>query len=687
MVGIGTATPTKKLDVAGVTRITEGTANKYALLYENKLRFTRGSDGGETGQIDYNGSDKLTFNSAGGSSTGATRLDFQVNSTSKIVIDNEGDVGIGTTSPGSKLQVYTGNTANANNGITLMRGAGLDVFGIKHRSDAGGIYRGAITYDAAEVMTFLSAGNVGIGTTSPTAKLHVSGNIWASGSSGHITASGNISASKNLIVSGAIITNTLKQGSTTNTTTGIGSHAEGTGTTASGSYSHAEGSSTTAIGLNSHAEGQSTTAYRPYSHAEGYDTQAQGYGSHAEGQSTIAQGNFSHAEGSITTAQGYGSHAEGFTTIAQGQYSHAEGQNTTAQGYASHAEGFITTASGDYSHAEGIYAKAIGDYSHAEGQTTRATAVGSHAEGFGTTAQEVYSHAEGGYTIASGYGSHAEGNSTLAQGYFSHAEGVSTTASGDYSHAEGLYTVTSGSYQHAQGQYNISSSAQSAFIIGNGTGIGVNRSNLVFASGSQFQITGSLTVLGNITASNNISASGTITATSFTGSLQGTASYAESLVTNPVIFIQGSFYTNIQATITPIPGIIEDQNGDQFNQYKIQGIGTFTGTQVYVDLICVVAGSTNSMVYNNVSTVVAEYPGNGPVSSPMGGGTLIEDFTNGVLSVATVCTILDDNTIGAATSDHYYLIVLDTNATDGRCVIHIDFTILVPIADTVTFIN
>jgi hypothetical protein len=104
-----------------------------------------------------------------------TRASPAVPLSTRMTIDAGGDVGIGTTSPGSKLQVYTGNTSNANDGITLMRGAGLDVFGIKHRSNASGVYRGAIAYDAAEVMTFLTDGKVGIGITDPTEKLAVSG--------------------------------------------------------------------------------------------------------------------------------------------------------------------------------------------------------------------------------------------------------------------------------------------------------------------------------------------------------------------------------------------------------------------------------------------------------------------------------------------------------------------------------
>ena len=122
------------------------------------------------------------------------------------------------------------------------------------------------------------------------------------------------------------------------------------------------------------------------------------------------------------------------------------------------------------------------------------------------------SHAEGVNTVANGDGSHAEGRSTTSTGNFSHTEGASTFASGYASHAEGFSTIASGSYQHVQGQFNIESSAQSAFIHGNGTS-DLNRSNLIFASESEVQITGSLSVSGSITGA-------------ITGSLFGTASYA-----------------------------------------------------------------------------------------------------------------------------------------------------------------
>ena len=79
----------------------------------------------------------------------------------------------------------------------------------------------------------------------------------------------------------------------------------------------------------------------------------------------------------------------------------------------------------------------------------------------------------------------------MALGNYSHAEGSGSITFGIGSHTEGLGTVASGSYQHVQGQYNRSSSIQSAFIHGNGTS-NVARSNLIFAAGTEVQITGSL---------------------------------------------------------------------------------------------------------------------------------------------------------------------------------------------------
>tara|TARA_R110000868_G_scaffold107649_4_gene294463 strand:- start:5166 stop:7019 length:1854 start_codon:yes stop_codon:yes gene_type:complete len=191
-----------------------------------------------------------------------------------------------------------------------------------------------------------------------------------------------------------------------------------------------------------------------------------------------------------------------------------QGLLSLATGLFAHAQGSAVTASGDYSHAEGVYTRATGQYSHAEGSNTLASGDYSHAEGETTTASGTNSHAEGYFTGATGSYSHAEGNGSKASGSYSHAEGAGTLAIGDASHAEGAFTVASGAYQHVQGQYNISSSAQSAFILGNGTGNGALRSNLIFASASVVQVTGSV-----------------IATAGFTGSLQGTASWANNATT------------------------------------------------------------------------------------------------------------------------------------------------------------
>jgi hypothetical protein len=206
-------------------------------------------------------------------------------------------------------------------------------------------------------------------------------------------------------------------------------------------------------------------------------------------------------QGLNVTTIGQYSHAEGINTQTTGEGSHTEGNATQAIGGGSHAEGQSTTAIGNYSHAEGHITATVGQYSHAEGRNTIALGSHSHTEGSGSIASGSHSHAEGEQTTTIGQSSHAEGYQTTSIGLYSHAEGSDTQAIGNYSHAEGLSTIAIGNYQHVQGQYNLTSLAPSVFIIGNGTS-DINRSNLVFASGSQFQITGSLEVSGSARITN-----------------------------------------------------------------------------------------------------------------------------------------------------------------------------------------
>ena len=265
-------------------------------------------------------------------------------------------------------------------------------------------------------------------------------------------------------------------------------HVEGVNTVALQSGAHAEGGATLASGIASHAEGYNTTSSGAYSHTEGGITKATGDYSHAEGYATITPGLYSHAEGNQTSASGNYSHAEGGLARATGVYSHAEGQSTLASATGSHAEGTTTQATGVYSHAEGGATFAQAGFSHTEGYGTivSSSAVGGHAEGLSTTVRGQYAH--------------SEGASTLAIGAYSHVEGYLTTSSinANYAHAEGIGTIADGNYQHVMGAYNASNTSPSSFIIGNGTSAST-RKNLVFASGSSFQVSGSLNLSGSFT--------------------------------------------------------------------------------------------------------------------------------------------------------------------------------------------
>jgi hypothetical protein len=101
---------------------------------------------------------------------------FGTNATERMRIDSSGNVGIGTSSPGAPLEVvgraYATSVLIRNSGGTPSLGTGPELY-----SPASGTL--AIATATAERMRIDSSGNVGIGTSSPDAKLHVQSSVFS----------------------------------------------------------------------------------------------------------------------------------------------------------------------------------------------------------------------------------------------------------------------------------------------------------------------------------------------------------------------------------------------------------------------------------------------------------------------------------------------------------------------------
>jgi hypothetical protein len=178
---------------------------------------------------------------------------------------------------------------------------------------------------------YYNSGNVGMGTSSPAAKLHVAdGGLLLSGTTGGTPTSGPGTRMMWIPAKAAFRAGIVAANEWDDANIGAYSIAMGYRTTANGNYSTAMGYGTTANGDYSTAMGYGTTASGVYSTAMGYAATASGFHS-------ISMGGSSTASGSFSTASGW-------NTLASGSYSTAMGSNTTASGTNSIAMGtFVTT--------------------------------------------------------------------------------------------------------------------------------------------------------------------------------------------------------------------------------------------------------------------------------------------------------------------------------------------------------
>ena len=158
-VGIGTTTPAQLLEVSG---------------NGGKSRFTRGGSAGTLVEYYYGA------NPAGGIQVQSTGLGIGgAARENDLFIKTNGNVGIGTSSPGYKLQVdhstgseYVSSIRNTADNLQLLLG-----------TTTGGLINiqgKTISNNAAyQIALQAEGGNVGIGTTNAQAKLHVDGTIYA----------------------------------------------------------------------------------------------------------------------------------------------------------------------------------------------------------------------------------------------------------------------------------------------------------------------------------------------------------------------------------------------------------------------------------------------------------------------------------------------------------------------------
>jgi hypothetical protein len=200
---------TERMRITSTGNVGIGTTTPTAIGTNITTLDIKGSSGGGIRSGVLGGSESTFYTIAAGGYLGTISnipLNFQTNNSVKATILANGNIGIGTTSPATKLEVSGTASFTGSGGRSVViegqsagridingNGGGGYAVGIRFNSSLGGtalsgiwnygsgtsqqwLALGGTAYNNS-AMYILPSGNVGIGTTSPSETLHVNGNL------------------------------------------------------------------------------------------------------------------------------------------------------------------------------------------------------------------------------------------------------------------------------------------------------------------------------------------------------------------------------------------------------------------------------------------------------------------------------------------------------------------------------
>lgn len=274
-------------------------------------------------------------------------------------ITGTGNVGIGITTPNAPLQ-FSNAAANrkivlfdANNNDHQYFGLGINASMLRYQVDNStgvhAFFSGASASTSTELMRIAGNGNVGIGTTAPSEKLHVAGSVrivdGTEGAGKILTSDANGRGTWTTPAAGGNTSELQKITESSNTGWRIlGRDANNYGD----------------IGFSAIDLSRSTTASTT-SGATGQDAFATGFGTTASNQVSTAMGFNTIASGGSSTAMGFATIASNLTSTAMGNTTIASGHSSTSMGNGTRATQYASTAMGNFTRATGIVSTATGD--------------------------------------------------------------------------------------------------------------------------------------------------------------------------------------------------------------------------------------------------------------------------------------------------------------------------------------